>query len=178
MDHTGFDPAQGGVCFLGLCCSGSRVLCRSTVQSGPCISCTSQVLVIHVLKYSTKAQTQLGVHFVPFPDPSISDDQVLGVCIIPGGPCVLITYPVPATWFARCATKALSQLCHVSPLGSWSPAATLLEDVHHPVSQEDMVSNWEPAHSLVEDVGLCCQDCSSPLPSGSGCHAPVSLPPT
>ena len=84
----------------------------------PNVACTSQVLVIHVLKYSTKAQTQLGVHFVPFPDPSISDDQVLGVCIIPGGPCVLITYPVPATWFARCATKALSQLCHVSPLGS------------------------------------------------------------
>jgi len=118
MDHTGFDPAQGGVCFLGLRCLGSRVLCRSTVQSGPCILCTSQVLVIQVLKYSTKAQTQLGVHFMPFPDPSISDDQVLGVCIIPGGPCVLITYPVLATWFARCATKALSQLCHVSLLGS------------------------------------------------------------
>ena len=31
---------------------------------------------------------------------------------------------------------------------------TLLTDVNHPGSQEDMVSNWEPAHSLVEDAGL------------------------
>ena len=30
--------------------------------------------------------------------------------------------------------------------------ATLLADVNHPGSQEDMVSFWEPAHSLVEDA--------------------------
>ena len=30
---------------------------------------------------------------------------------------------------------------------------TLLADVNHPGSQEDLVSNWEPAHSLVEDAG-------------------------
>ena len=29
---------------------------------------------------------------------------------------------------------------------------TLLADVNHPGSQEDVVSNWEPAHSLVEDA--------------------------
>ena len=29
---------------------------------------------------------------------------------------------------------------------------TLLADVNHPGSQEDVVSNWEPAQSLVEDV--------------------------
>ena len=29
---------------------------------------------------------------------------------------------------------------------------TLLVDVNHPGSQEDLVSNWEPAHSLVEDA--------------------------
>ena len=29
---------------------------------------------------------------------------------------------------------------------------TLLADVNHPESQEDLVSNWEPAHSLVEDA--------------------------
>ena len=31
-------------------------------------------------------------------------------------------------------------------------AATLLADVNHPGSQEDLVSNWEPAHNLVEDA--------------------------
>ena len=29
---------------------------------------------------------------------------------------------------------------------------TLLVDVNHPESQEDLDSNWEPAHSLVEDA--------------------------
>ena len=29
---------------------------------------------------------------------------------------------------------------------------TLLADVNHPGSQEDLVSNWEPAHSLAEDA--------------------------
>ena len=43
MDHTGFATDQGGVYFLGPHCSGSRVLCKGTVPSGPCISCTSQV---------------------------------------------------------------------------------------------------------------------------------------
>ena len=43
MDHTEFATAQGSMCFLGLHCSVSTVLCKGTVPSGPCISCTSQV---------------------------------------------------------------------------------------------------------------------------------------
>ena len=43
-------------------------------------------------------------------------------------------------------------MCHVSPLGSCSLATTLLADVNHPGSQEDLVSNWGSAHSLVEDA--------------------------
>jgi len=43
MDHTGFSTAQGSIYFPGPHCSGSRVLCYSTVPSGPCVSCTSQV---------------------------------------------------------------------------------------------------------------------------------------
>ena len=53
---------------------------------------------------------------------------------------------------------------------------TLLADVNHPGSQEDVVSNWEPAHSLMEDAGLWGREWSSPLPSGSGCHPLASLP--
>ena len=54
--------------------------------------------------------------------------------------------------------------CHVSPLGSWSQAATLLADVNHPGSQEDMVSNWVPAQfgGRCWNVGLW----GRPLPSG------------
>ena len=67
MDHIGFSPAPGGVCFPSLHCSGSRVPCRGTVQSGDCISCNSQVSAAQVLGYSTKAQTRVAVHVVPFP---------------------------------------------------------------------------------------------------------------
>ena len=35
MDHTGFATAQGGMCFPGLPCSVSRVLCNGTLPSKP-----------------------------------------------------------------------------------------------------------------------------------------------
>ena len=73
-------------------------------------------------------------------------------CAVPEGPCILITSPVLAARFPGCAVRAPSQVGCVSPLGRWSQAATLLEDVNHPGSQEDVVSSWEPAHSLVEDA--------------------------
>ena len=41
-------PSSRCVCFPGLRCSGSRVLCRGTVQSRPCISCTFQVSAAQV----------------------------------------------------------------------------------------------------------------------------------
>ena len=52
--------------------------------------CTSQVQV-QVLGYSTKAQTQLGLHFVPFPGMSSLGDQALGTRTLPAGQCILTT---------------------------------------------------------------------------------------
>ena len=48
-------------------------------------ACTSQVYTtqVQVLGYSTKAQTQLGLGFVPFPSPISSGDQVLGEHSLP-----------------------------------------------------------------------------------------------
>ena len=57
-----------------------------------------------------------------------------------------------ATRFPGYAARLPSQVCHVSPLGSWSLAATLLAYVNRPGSQEDLVSNWEPTHNLVKDA--------------------------
>ena len=101
-------------------------------------------------------------------------DQVLGEHTVPGGPCILVNPPVPTAQFPGWAKRAPSQVCHVSPLGSWSQAATLLANDNCPVSHEDMVSSWEPAHSLVENADLWGRDC--PLPSCSGCCTPASLP--
>ena len=70
----------------------------------------------------------------------------------PGGVVRLITSPVPAAPFPGCAVGVPSQVCRVSPLKSLSLAVTLLADINHPGSQEDLVSNWEPACSLVEDA--------------------------
>ena len=67
---------------------------------------------------------------------------------IPGGWCSLITSPIPAALFPGCTVGAPPQVCHVSILGNWSLAETLLADVNCVGSQEDLVSNWEPAHSL------------------------------
>ena len=101
---------------------------------------------------------------MPFPGPSSSGDQVLGKRTVPGRQGILITSLVPAARFPRGPVSAMCLL--------WG--ATLLADVNHPGSQEDVVSSWESAHSLVENVYLWGRDC--PLPSGSGCCPPASLP--
>ena len=65
-------------------------------------------------------------------------------------------------------------MCHVSPLGASSQAATLLADVNHPGSQEDVVSNWEPAHSLVEDA-ISGAEIASRLPTLAVARLPLCL---
>ena len=118
-DHTGFAKAQGGMCFLGLHCSGSRVLCRGTVQSGPALfvhfpglSCSGS-WVLH------KGTDSFGRAFCAFP--RSKQHQVLGEHTVPGGPCILITSLVHAAWYPVCTGRAQSQVCcvrGVSPLGS------------------------------------------------------------
>ena len=54
---------------------------------------------VQVLRYSTKAQTRLGLRFVPFPGVSSSGDQVLGERTLPSWAVCLITSHVPAAQF-------------------------------------------------------------------------------
>ena len=116
------------------------------------------------------------MRFVPFPGLRSSGGQVLGECTVPGGPFVLITSPVLAVQFPGCAARPLSQVCHVSPSQSGSQAATLLADVNHPGSQEDVVSSWEPAHSLVEDALSGAEIVASPcLPALAVTSLPLCL---
>ena len=86
--------ALGFVHFPGLSCSGSG------------------------LGYPTKAQTQLGLRFVPVPGLSSSCDQVLGKVTLPRWTVCLTTSLVPAARFPGCTAEAPSQVCYVSPLGS------------------------------------------------------------
>ena len=52
---------------------------------------------------------------------------------------------------------------------------TLLADVNHPGSQEDLVSNWEPAHSLVEDA-ILGTEIAPCLPALAVACLPLCLP--
>ena len=118
MDHTGFAPAHGGVCFPGLHCLGSRLLCGSTVQSRPYCSCTSHVVAaqIHVLRYSARAELGLPTDSVRpaffallrFEQPRCAQfEQQCGEHTVPGGPCILITSPGPScsvSWWCQEST--------------------------------------------------------------------------
>ena len=86
----------------------------------------------------------------------------------------LITSLVPAPRFPGCSARAPSQVCCVSPLGSWSLTATLLVDVNCPGSQETLVSNQEPAHGLVEDA-ISGAEIAPHLPALAATHLPLCL---
>ena len=135
--------------------SWACVLCPSQVRVAQAASCLASALSpVGPASYSPSGSQLLG-----FPGALREHRLRCTVCLLWGAglrlrPCILLTFQVPAPWFPGCAAGAPSQVCRVSPLGSWSQAATLLVDVNHPGAQEDLVSNWEPAHSLVEDAGL------------------------
>ena len=84
---------------------------------------------------------------MPFPGPSSSGDQVLGERTLPkcGASYRLPCPSLSVSWEPRLR-------CAVCLFWRTDLAATLLVDVNHPGSQEDLVSNWEPARSLVEDA--------------------------
>ena len=134
MDHTGFAPAHSGLCFLGLHCSGCRVPCRALSKAGPGFCALSSSKTLRFRFSGTPQGHRLGwaCSFVPFPGPSSSEDQVLGECTVQGGPCFLITSLVLGARLPRCAARALSQVCCVSPLGSCPQAVTILADVNCP----------------------------------------------
>ena len=67
-------PPSQRVCFPCLHCLGSRLLCWELSEAGPGLHAAQ----VRALGYSSKAQARLGLHFVPFPGPSSSGDQVLG----------------------------------------------------------------------------------------------------
>ena len=65
-----------------------------------------------------KSIDSVGHAFCAIPGSEQCRRQVLGERTVPGGLCILITSLVPAAWFPVCASRAPSQVCCVSPLGS------------------------------------------------------------
>ena len=124
--------------------------------------CTSQIYAaqVQVLGYSTKAQTQLGLHFVPFPGSSNSGDQVLGECgccdLLPPLSLLLSFLGVQWAHILRCA------VCLFWGADLWLRPSQQMSTVQNPKK------SWlamKPACSLVAHASLG----SRLSPSGSGC---------
>ena len=119
LDHTGFSPAHGTCAFPVYTaqapgCSAGEL---SKAGSGFLALPRSKLLRFR-FSGTPQRQTWLGMRFLPFQCPSSSGDQLLGERTVPGGLCILITFPVPAAQFPGCARKTPSLMCCVSPLGS------------------------------------------------------------
>ena len=117
---TGFAPIHGVCAFLVHTAQAPGCSTGKLSKAGPGLLGLpkSKPLRFRFLGCSTKAQTWLGLRFVPFPSPSSSGDQVLGEHTLPRRAVHLITSLVPANWFPGCAVGALSHVCHVSSLES------------------------------------------------------------
>ena len=153
FSHTGFAPAHGVCAFMvytvqALDCSAGNCLRHALgCMHFPGLSHSgSGSWVLH------KGTDSFGPLFCALPRSKQLRWPGAWRAHCPRYTVCLITSLAPAAWFPGCTIRVLSQVCHASPLGSWSQAVTLLADIHHPESQEDLVSNWEPAHNLVEDA--------------------------
>ena len=140
LGHTGFVPAHS-VCAFPVytaqspgCSAGELIKWALGCMYFPGLSRSSSGS--HIFHKGTDACI-----FLPFSGSSSLGDQVLGEHTLPRWAVCLITSPVTAAWFPGCAAGMLSQVCCVSALGSLLLTVTLLVDVSHPGSQEDLVSN-------------------------------------
>ena len=112
-----------------------------------------------------RAQTRLGVSFVPFPGPSSSSDQVLGECTVLGGPCVLISSQSRQLSVLGALQKYLLR-CAVCLL--WGADLRLQPSWQMSTIQDP---RWLATGTCSQFGGRCHlwgRDCGSPLPSGSG----------
>ena len=75
---------------------------------------------LHRRHSDTVLVQSLGVGSVIFAFPRSEQLRVPGLVYhtFPGGLCILITSPVSDTRFPGCTARALSQVCHMSPLES------------------------------------------------------------
>jgi len=90
MDHTGSAQAYGSVCFLGLHCSGCKLLCRGTVQNSPVFRALPRSKLLRFRFSSTLQGHRLG------------------------WACVLCPFHVRAAQTHWCLTSAPSQVDHAS----------------------------------------------------------------
>ena len=154
LRHTGFAPTHSMCAFLVYTAQVPGCSAWEVSKAGPGLCALPSSTLLRFRFLGTSQRHRLGWACILCPSQvwAAQVTRCLVSALSPGGAVRLITSPISTAQFPGCAVGALSQVCRVSPLGSWSLAATLLVDVNCPGSQEDLVSNWGPAHSLVEDA--------------------------
>ena len=152
LGHTGFAPAPGMCAFPVYTPQAPGCSAGEMSKTGSGLHALPRSKPLRFRFSGTPQRHRLGWACILCPSQiwAAQATRCLSSTLSPGRAVHLITSPVPAAPFPGCEAGVLSQVCCVSPLGSWFLAATLLADVNHPGSQEDLVSNWEPACSLVE----------------------------
>ena len=122
--------------------SGSTLLCQELSEAGPGLHALLRSKPLRFRLLGTPQRHRLGWACILCPS-QVRAAQVtrcLTSAVARSWKLWLIVSPIPTTRFSGCTTGTPSQVCHVSLLGSWYLAATLLADVNHPESQEVLVS--------------------------------------
>ena len=136
----------------------TNVTCLFWVHPSQCPICNTRSLsqvgpIFHALPRSEPIRhlgawqgpwPWLSMCFVLFPGPK-TQVTVWWARHCPSWAVYLIQLSGPRHSFCCLCQRTQSQLCRVSPQGSWSQAVTILTYVNCPWSQEFMVSNCHPA---------------------------------
>ena len=113
-------PCSWCVCFQGLHFSGSMLLCRELSLSGPGLCALPRSKLFSFRFLGNPQRRRLSWACVLCPS-HIREDQMtrcLASTVLPSLRVHLIALLIPAARFSGCTTGALSQVCHVSLLGS------------------------------------------------------------
>ena len=114
-------PRSWHVCFQGLHCSVSRLLCQELSEAGPGLSARprSKPLRFRFSGSPQRCRLEWACILCPSPIQAAQVTRCLASAVTTRcGGVHLIASPVPAAQFSGCTTGTPSQVCHVFLLGS------------------------------------------------------------
>ena len=113
-------PRSPRVCFHGLHCSGSRLLCWKLSEAGSGLRALPRSKPLSFRFSGTPQRRRLGWACVLCPSQvrAAQATRCLASAVAPKSGVCLITSPVPAARFSGCKTRSPSQVCCVCLLGS------------------------------------------------------------
>ena len=120
LGHTGFAPAHGVYAFPVYTAQALGCFAGELSKVGPGLCALPRSKPLRLSFLSTPQRHRLGWACVLCPSQvqAAQATRCLVSSLSSGQAVHLITSPVPAAQFPRCAVGAPSQVCRVSPLGS------------------------------------------------------------